>query len=264
VRELELLAAPERGNARMLRFFRLALSAPGRVCVSTNDQEHVADVLSGTCRIRVAQRDRTVLDLAQVGNRSSIFCGLPEMVYVPRESRYQIEWVGGQLEVAIYAAPALGDSEALHVLPEMIRVSESGRGDWLRTVYLGLGEDSPATNIMVGETASPPGNWSSFPPHRHMADNPPMEQDYEELYYMRFEPSSGFAIGGIYADHARRADTCNLRLVHDGQVFDVPSGYHLIAPCPGYRLRYTWALGGRGKRFGAWLVDPDLAWLDET
>jgi len=117
--------------------------------------------------------------------------------------------------------------------------------------------------MMVGETESPPGNWSGFPPHRHTDDNPPDELPMEELYYFHIHPRSGFVIGGIYQDSARKGHTAELAVYRHREAFDVPSGYHFISPCPGYRVRYTWALGGPRRGFGAWTDDPELAWLND-
>jgi 5-deoxy-D-glucuronate isomerase len=45
-------------------------------------------------------------------------------------------------------------------------------------------------------------------------------------------------------------DTSELKIVGDGELFDVPGGYHFITAVPGYRLFYSWALGGEQKGFG--------------
>jgi len=85
----------------------------------------------------------------------------------------------------------------------------------------------------------------------------------EELYYLKFDRPAGFAIGGVYHDLDDREGSAQLSMVGDGQIFDVPRGYHFIAPCPGYRLRYTWALAGSHRQFGAWVTDPAYAWMTE-
>ena len=39
----------------------------------------------------------------------------------------------------------------------------------------------------LSETFTPSGNWSTYPPHKHDTENPPVESQLEELYFYRFE-----------------------------------------------------------------------------
>ena len=259
--KLTTIASPVLGNASFLTFLRLDLAA-GEICnLNTEGSEHTLDMLSGVCAVSVIEAKGQTHVFGAVGGRTDIFSGKPEFVYIPRCCTYTVRCLLGPCEAAVYTAPTERDSTAHYVTSEAVKVNSAGVSDWKRDIYLGMGEDSPATMMMVGETESPPGNWSGFPPHRHTEQNPPQEQRYEELYYFKFKPATGFAVGGIYQDASNRPGTAKLLLVEDGQVFDAPAGFHFISPCPGYRLRYTWALGGPGKKFGAWTVDSDHAWL---
>lgn len=259
--KVETVASPAQGNSRFLSLLRLTAEQLGEVTLTTGGQEHVMDVLAGLCTVRVDTADGEKHQFDEVGGRGDIFGGKPEYVYVPRDSTYVVQCSQLPFEVIIYTAPTDEAGAPVHISADQVQVVVSGTSDWQRDVYIGLGDDGPATRIMVGETESPPGNWSGFPPHRHTKDRPPAELSLEELYYLKFEPQTGFAIGGIYHDLDDRAATAKVSMVHDSQIFDVPSGYHFIAPCPGYRLRYTWGLGGRQTQFGAWVADPDHAWL---
>ena len=253
---------PPRGeNAHFLSFRRLTLAAERQVRVATGGEEHVMDVLSGICDIEIEEGRRTVDRFTGVGGRRDIFSGNPEFVYIPRDRTYVVRCVRAPFEAAIYSAPTEESGTPVHVRADQVRVLASGVSDWRRNVYIGMGDDGPATTMLVGETESPPGNWSGFPPHRHSEHRPPAELSLEELYYLKFAPANGFAIGASYQDLSDRAGTASLSMVYDSQLFDVPAGYHFIAPCPGYRLRYTWALGGEQRKFGAWVADPDYAWL---
>ncbi len=259
--KLSTIASPALGNASFLTFLRLDLAAGEAHTLPTESSEHVLDMLAGVCAVTVTEASGQAHTFGHVGGRSEIFSGKPEFVYIPRRSAYTVRCLAGPCEAAIYAAPTEQDSTASYIAGDSVRANTAGIADWRRDVYIGLGEDSPATIMMVGETDSPPGNWSGFPPHRHAEERPPQERRYEELYYFKFKPSTGFAVGGVYQDAANRPGTAKLFLVEDSQVFDAAAGFHFIAPCPGYRLRYTWALGGPGKKFGAWTVDPGHAWL---
>ena len=52
--------------------------------------------------------------------------------------------------------------------------------------------------MIVGETINPPGNWSSYPPHKHDRLVPGVEVPLEEVYHYRFSPAGGFAIQRVY------------------------------------------------------------------
>ena len=73
-----------------------------------------------------------------------------------------------------------------------------GRDNWQRTVYSALDENVPAERLLAGETLTPSGNWSSFPPHKHDRSNPPQEAVLEEVYYFRVRPAQGFGFIWTY------------------------------------------------------------------
>jgi 5-deoxy-glucuronate isomerase len=259
--DLELLASPEQGSSSFLTLYRLDLPAGGEQVIETGDHEHVLDVLSGRFRISGQSRGAARFDLGLLGQRADIFSGPPAMAYVPRQSSYRVDCPEGGGRLVVYSAPTDMDGQAAAASGEAVKTVDAGTSDWSRRVYIAFGEDGPTTRMMVGETHSPPGNWSSFPPHRHQECRPPAELSLEELYYFNFDRKEGFAVGGIYHDPERPAETAELGLYGDGQVFAVPGGYHFISPCPGYRLSYAWALGGPQKGFGCWVDDPRHHWL---
>ena len=53
---------------------------------------------------------------------------------------------------------------------EKVKIVERGKDNWKRFVHDIVDRDIPAERMLVGETFSPAGNWSSAPPHRHDAD----------------------------------------------------------------------------------------------
>lgn len=263
VSELETIASPEQGNSRFLPLLRVELQTGESQRLETGEQEHAIDVLSGRCAATIRQDGGNVAQYDPVGQRADIFAGAPELVYVPRESACEIECLKGPLEAVIYAAPTDEAAGPSYIAAEQVRVIDSGASDWRRRVFIGLEEGGPATRMMVGETEGAPGNWSGFPPHRHTEDNPPDEMAMEEVYYFQTRPRGGFVIGGTYQAPAAKGKTAQLAIYRHGEAFIVPRGYHFIAPCPGYRVQYTWALGGRERAFGAWTDDPELAWLND-
>ena len=110
---------------------------------------------------------------------------------------------------------------------------------------------------MLGETINPPGNWSSYPPHKHDRHAPPEEVALEEVYYYRFKPEGGFGVQLIYDDHDERA-----QVVRDGDVVAIPSGYHPVVAAPGYSLYYLWVMAGEGRELAPFF-DPRHVWVQE-
>jgi 5-deoxy-glucuronate isomerase len=88
----------------------------------------------------------------------------------------------------------------------------------------------PEGELIVGETLNPPGGWSSYPPHRH---------DHEELYLYRFAPASGFGVHVSYDE-----ETDEARIVRDGSIERITSGYHPVVAAPAAAMYYLWALAG--------------------
>lgn len=261
--DLTCLATPEEGTSSFLDFFRLTMNRGEDLTIQTGGHEQVLIPLSGRCRITVEAGPDEGTELGPVGGRESIFGGPPEPAYLPRDSEYRVAAEDERFEAVIYAAPTEESGRPAHITGETVKAIAAGESDWSRTVYIALGEDGPATRIMVGETEMPPGNWSGFPPHRHTRHDPPGELRLEELYYLRIEPPTGFVLGGIYDDPENRQGTAEIGIYGDGELFDVPAGYHFIAGCPGYKVRYTWALAGPRKGFGAWKNDPEFSWVGD-
>ena len=130
---LETLASPALGNTRLLSFHRLILTG-GRAEVATEGHEHVIDVLAGVCNVHVREADGNTHTFAGVGGRSDIFSGRPEMVYIPRDAIYVVEFVGGPFEAGIYAAPATQRSHAAHISQDRGQTGrETSTSAWART-----------------------------------------------------------------------------------------------------------------------------------
>jgi 5-deoxy-glucuronate isomerase len=136
-----------------------------------------------------------------------------------------------------------------------------GRDNWQRTVYSALDQNVPAERLLAGETVNPPGNWSSFPPHKHDRSNPPHEAVLEEVYYFRVKPSQGFGFIWTYTAADDPNGFSNVFVVEDRDTVLLPKGYHPVVAAPGYELQYTWVLAGEERKYGAWADDPRHAWV---
>ncbi len=86
-------------------------------------------------------------------------------------------------------------------------------------------ERDVADSLLVTEVFTPPGNWSSYPPHRHDEDNYPHMTYLEETYYHRLNPAQGLASSAFSPKTASLDETM---AVADRDVVLVPKGHH---PC---------------------------------
>ncbi len=111
----------------------------------------------------------------------------------------------------------------------------------------------------MGETYTPSGNWSTYPPHRHKNDNLPVEAQHEEGYYFRVNPADGFGISRMYTDEGYEE---NFTIREHGMQM-MPEGYHTVVSAPGYTTYYMWFLGGVGRTQGA-VDDPNVGWVNRT
>ncbi|HEV3153307.1 MAG TPA: 5-deoxy-glucuronate isomerase [Candidatus Baltobacteraceae bacterium] len=192
-----------------------------------------------------------------VGGRSSPFDGPPACVYLPPDCDYRVEAVTDS-EVAFCSAPARGrrlPARLISMRETDARVRGSGQAK--RCVYNVLMEPDEASTLFVTEVLTPPGNWSSYPPHKHDVDDPPNESALEELYYYRALPASGFAFQRVYTVEGDIDETLT---AHDGDVVLVPRGYHVCAAAPEYAIYYLNVLAGP-KHVYHMTFDPAHEWI---
>ena len=132
-----------------------------------------------------------------------------------------------------------------------------GTGTNQRFVRNILPETEPAESLLIAEVITPSGNWSSYPPHKHDADTPPLETALEETYYHRLNPPQGFAFQRVYTDDRSLDETV---CVEDGDVVLVPRGYHPVGAPHGYDLYYLNVMAGPRRQ---WIFrnDPAHAWM---
>jgi 5-deoxy-glucuronate isomerase len=220
------------------------------------DGELMAVVLSGRVSAEV---DGTPLGTA--GGRRDVFEQAGHGVYAPPGAGLSLA-AEEPATVVVATAPVDGGrpGEARIVAPEDQRIATPGAGNWSRTVRTMLGPEHPAGRLMVGETINPPGNWSSYPPHKHDRHAPPDEVRLEEIYLFKLDPAHGFGIQLRYDPERGREEVFR---VHDGDVAVIGSGYHPVVAAPGYQLYYLWVLAGEAREM-ALHFDPEHAWVQEA
>jgi 5-deoxy-glucuronate isomerase len=221
----------------------------------TDGQETAVVVLSG--RVDVLADGSS---LGAAGGRSSVFEGPGDTVYAPAGTTLELRGSGGSAQLAITSVAASGESAppARIITPADQRIGEVGHGNWARTVRTILGPEHPAERLLLGETINPPGNWSSYPPHRHDRHNPPHEVQLEEIYLFKLDPLGGFGVQIRYdEDGAEEAF-----MVRDDEIAVIRSGYHPVVAASGYSLYYLWVMAGEGRTMIPHM-DPAHAWVQQ-
>jgi 5-deoxy-glucuronate isomerase len=245
----------EQHGCRLLGFQKINLpngaALEGEVAA---DREALLVVLSGKARVEVGTAVFTI------GGRANVFAGLPHSLYLPRGARYKIVALG-TLEAALPDAPSDLDTAAYEIKPEQVRTGQWGTLNYSRHFreILVAPNGMPASSLIVGETITPSGNWSTYPPHKH-ENAVGGEVFHEEMYYFRVSSPEGFGLVRHYSPE-RGYDTTYT--VKNNSILSIPHGYHTYSSAPGYQSYYLWFLAGDGRNQGVSL-DPDVGWVQKT
>jgi 5-deoxy-glucuronate isomerase len=139
-----------------------------------------------------------------------------------------------------------------------MRRSVRGKGTNTRYICDILPHDDPtADHLLVVEVVTPASHSSSYPPHKHDVEQPPVETKLEETYYHRLNPPQGFAFQRVYTDDRSIDEAC---AVEDHDVVMVPRGYHPVTAPHGYDLYYLNVMAGP-NRFWVFKNDPAHEWM---
>jgi 5-deoxy-glucuronate isomerase len=243
---------PESAGWTFVGFEVHDLAAGERLAADTGTMEICLVLIAGKARVKAGDQD-----FGLIGGRAGPFDGSPFSVYVPAHSRYEVV-AQTTVELAVCAAPATGVLPARLIPPEEVGQEIRGKGANTRHVRNILPDSSPhAESLLVVEVVTPPGNWSSYPPHKHDRDALPEESYLEETYYHRFSPPQGYAVQRVYTDDRSLDETM---AVTDRDVVLVPKGYHPVGAAYGYELYYLNVMAGP-KRTWRFHNDPDHEWL---
>ncbi|HLI33858.1 MAG TPA: 5-deoxy-glucuronate isomerase [Terriglobia bacterium] len=249
------------GTMRFLDFARLQLAKGEQYSASTGDREWALDIFSGTASVTVEGPDGAKKEFRQAGQRENVFAGPPAMIYMPPSSKYTITGLSEAFDAGLFSAASKAKTPATLVEGSDVVLNDAGRDNWRRKVYTAIGNNVKADRLIAGETVNPPGNWSSYPPHKHDRSNPPNEAVMEEIYFFRLRPSQGYGFIWTYTAPDDPEGFSTVFVVEDGDTVLLPKGYHPVVAAPGYELHYTWVLAGEERRYGAWSDDPRHAWV---
>ncbi|OPZ91859.1 MAG: 5-deoxy-glucuronate isomerase [candidate division TA06 bacterium ADurb.Bin417] len=227
-------------GAMGLKYLELDLLdlGPGETHRETLDgKEAVLTILAGSGLVETGQFSR------ELGGRADVFSGRPEGAYLGEGAAWSIRAVT-RLEAAIFRSPAAERLPAYPVAAAEVQPERRGQDLFVRQVSDLVGLSRPAGRLIVGETLSEPGHWSSYPPHKHDRDNLPEESFLEEVYYFRIAPADGFGFMRLYTEDGQLDQPI---LLKDRDLVSIPRGFHPVAVAPGYRVYYLWALAGPSR-----------------
>jgi len=245
---------PERAGWKHVGFRALRLATGETETVATQERELCLVVLTGTVDVSIDG-----VTYPGLGQRDSVFDPVsPAAVYVPPGRSVQI-LAQRDAEIALCSAPCDGQSRAVRVLdPAGMRRSVRGQGTNTRYVCDILPhDDTTAAHLLVVEVLTPASHSSSYPPHKHDVEQPPLETLLEETYYHRLNPPQGFAFQRVYTDDRSLDEAC---AVEDHDVVMVPRGYHPVVAPHGYDLYYLNVMAGP-NRFWVFRNDPAHEWM---
>ena len=228
--------------------------------VKTRGHENATVILGGVCNIIASDGE-----YAQVGRRPNVFGGMPYALYMSRSKEFEITALSDRLEFASCWAPTDQDFPTQLVTPAMSSIELRGGGNASRQINGILPPGFNCHRIVAVEVYTPPGNWSSYPPHKHdvhvedEAGNL-LEADLEEIYFYKLDHPGGYAYQRVYNDD-RSIDGVMMAENHDMVL--VPEGYHPVVSAHGYTTYYLNFLAGSAQSL-ANSDDPAYQWVKDT
>jgi 5-deoxy-glucuronate isomerase len=240
----------------LLDFNYLSLAAGESYQGNSGEREVLAVILGGKGTFVVNGRS-----FPNIGGRPHVFAGKPHSVYIPCGADYTIEG-NGRLQVGLCSAPSELETEPYVIGPDQVTSGVWGAANFSRNFHQILTAsaqpDLPAARLIVGETYTPSGNWSTYPPHKHEVEDLPREAYHEEMYFFKVNPGDGFGMARFYNEEV---DTGYI--VRDNTILMMPNGYHTVASAPGYTTYYLWFLAGN-HRIQAVVEDANVGWVSKT
>ena len=235
--------------------FTVRRLAPGEsLHVTTRGEECAIVLLSGSGAVTIDGAPPQPF-----GPRRSVFESYPHAVYVP-DGHDAVLDTAELTDVAVARAPSTAALEPRIVNPEQCGYEIRGGGNATRQIIDILPPAFPADKLMICEVLTPGGNWSSYPPHKHDTDNPPVEVDLEEIYYYRMKGPAGYGLQRLYTADGSRDETLK---VQDGDLVLVREGYHPYVSGYGIDSYYLNVLAGTRRSMAA-SDDPRYAALRQS
>ncbi|MFF4724634.1 5-deoxy-glucuronate isomerase [Streptomyces mirabilis] len=216
------------------------LGPGGTHTFTTGDSEWIVLPLGGACTVRIEDEEFQIL------GRESVFAGVSDFAYVPRDARAQIaSGAGGRFALA--GAKCERRLPARYGPAPEVPVEDRGSGNCARQVRNFASADAfECDKLIAVEVITPGGNWSSYPPHKHDEHRPGVESELEEIYYFEIDGPNGLGYQRVFPSREGGSDV--LAEVRTGDAVLVPDGWHgpSIAQ-PGHTMYYLNVMAGLGE-----------------
>lgn len=229
---------PERAGWTYAALRTLLLGPGGSHVLDSGEFEWIVLPLTGGCTVHVNG------ETFQLRGRTSVFDGVADFAYVPRDARALIaSGAGGRFALA--GAKCERRLPARYGPAPEVPVEDRGSGGCLRRVRNFASADAfDCDKLIAVEVITPGGNWSSYPPHKHDEHVPGEESELEEIYYYEIA-ADGYGYQRISPSRPGGADL--LAEVRTGDVVLVPDGWHGPSVAqPGHTLYYLNVMAGPG------------------
>lgn len=257
----QVIASPENSPLKWLTFGTLNLFSKTNIYEGKlADEEAVLTLLSGTGTIEIRENSGQTIHYS-LGPRTDPFTERATMIYLPPQSTFQVTGLSPVFKSTLHKVPAEKQGHPLLIQPKDVTPVPTGRDNWQRDICLCTAMDLPIQRLSMGETISQPGNWSSYPPHKHDEEKLPMEFALEEIYYFLLNPKQGFGMMRVYDPPEWKDRLDETFVLQDGDTVVIPHGYHPVVVAPGYQIYYLFSLAGRERHHGTWSDDPDHQWV---
>lgn len=227
------------------------------ITLDTGRNEVVLVPVDATFEVNVAGQtfvgDRAGGPFAALPGPSNASC-----VYIPADESFTMS---GQGEIVLFSAPARGDKPPAFVRQGHRENLRRGTATWHRDVITLFTPQDVTTNLVGGETYSPPSLWSGTPLHVHDTDDVAGGQsDHEEVYYHLARVTEGdwggYGVQLLFDDKGLdRAWPVRHR-----SAFAIPGASHPVVAGPMSDMLYIWALAGPSDELAMKDI-PEFAYL---
>jgi 5-deoxy-glucuronate isomerase len=201
--------------------------------------------------------------------RKDVFSGLPHGLYLPQHTEFELKPVGKSLDIACGWCIAEQSFPPRYITPsDVVNMGIEYRGgdNASRQINRILPPGSECNKLVCVEVYTPPGNWSSFPAHKHdkrktdPVTGALVEACLEEIYFYKIDKPQGFAVQKVYNDDRSLDESAE---AHNNDVVLVRQGYHPVVACHGYNVYYLNFLAGSDQSLAS-TDDPDHKWIYGT
>lgn len=242
------------GELENLRVGVLSLARGQTHSLETAESECAVVLVRGHGTLSASDRQDFVL-----GPRPDPFAHKPSGAFLSRDETVHVTAREDSL-VAVALAPAREKTANTYLSHDDVRQVERGEGSWSRSVrFVFWPDNSEGDMLLVGETVTPPGHWSTMPPHRHDIYTEGEEMSYEEAYFLQFSRPQGFGLIWQFDDEGQMDQAFSLK---NGDAAFMGRGYHPVSCSPAATLYHLTFMSGP-QRLSQARLHPDYRFLVE-